>query len=250
MLFLERLAENVQRFVAPYVWPFFRTYAYRGNIKIGRADARGAISRDDQFFYNRIPKVANSTILNTLVSYSTARRGIQPNVDSKRFYQRPAFASAATAHAIKHKYYKFVFVRNPFTRVLSAYLDKVIRQESPRYRKWALRKGQPQTPSFADFCRYLDDGGLYADAHWAPQVDCLLIPPSEFDFIGRFENLDEDLHKVLRRIFPDEQPVTHMAGPPRTFAGDKLNKHYSEREFSLIARLYSDDFRVFGYDRP
>jgi hypothetical protein len=240
--------EKVQRLVAPHIWPFFRTYQYSGNIKITRADARGAISATDEFFYNRIPKVANSTIISTLARYSTARSGTELKVDAKLFFQRPAFASSKTARDIKHKYYKFVFVRNPFTRVLSAYLDKVVRQNSIRYRRWALKNGQPQSPSFADFCRYLDGGGLYEDAHWAPQVDCLLIPFADFNFVGRFETVDADLKQVVTHIFGDENPVLHLSGPPRTHAGDKLGKYYSEEESGTIARLYAKDFAMFGYD--
>ncbi len=245
---MQQLAETVQRLVAPHIWPFFRTYPYNGNLRITRADARGAISQHDKFFYNRIPKVANSTVIESLVHYSASRRGIEDKGVVKSFFQRPAFARTATVNDIKHTYYKFVFVRNPFTRVLSAYLDKVVRTNSIRYQRWAIKKGQPKAPTFADFCRYLDDGGLYEDAHWAPQIDCLLMPLAEFDFVGRFENLDADLQKVLERIFPDDNPVVHMAGPPRTHAGSKLDKHYSEKEIGIVARLYSRDFQMLGYE--
>ncbi len=248
---MEKLTENVHRFIAPYVWPFYSVYRYERNIKITRADARGAISEHDEFFYNRIPKVANSTIVNTLACCSATLRGIHPDVDGKNFFSRPAFVGARIACDIRDKYFKFTFVRNPFTRVLSAYLDKIVRVGSRRhyrrYGQWAAKKGASKTPSFADFCSYLDDGGLYEDAHWAPQLDCLLIPVSEFDFVGRFERLDTDLQTVLKRIFPVQVVSIRSSGPSKTHASDKLHQHYSDREVEIVGRLYADDFRTFGY---
>ena len=172
-------------------------------------------------------------------------------MDGKNFFSRPAFVGARIACDIRDKYFKFTFVRNPFTRVLSAYLDKIVRvggrRHYRRYGQWAAKKGASKTPSFADFCSYLDDGGLYEDAHWAPQLDCLLIPVSEFDFVGRFERLDTDLQTVLKRIFPVQVVSIRSSGPSKTHAGDKLHQHYSDREVEIVGRLYADDFRTFGY---
>ena len=248
---MENFIENTQRCIASYVWPFYKIYRYDGKIKITRADARGAISEHDRFFYNRIPKVANSTIVKTLAYCSATLRAIHPDVDGKNFFLRPASVGIRTALDIKEKYFKFTFVRNPFTRVLSAYLDKIVRaggrRHYRRYAQWAAKKGASKTPSFADFCSYLDDGGLYEDAHWAPQFDCLLIPVSEFDFVGRFERLDTDLHTVLKRIFPVQVVSIQSSGPSKTHASDKLHQHYSDREVEIVGRLYADDFRTFGY---
>ena len=248
---MEKLTENVHRFIAPYVWPFYSVYRYEGNIKITRADARGAISEHDKFFYNRIPKVANSTVVKTLVCCSATLRGIHQDGDEKNFFSRPAFVGARIACDIRDKYFKFTFVRNPFTRVLSAYLDKIVRvgshRHSRRYGQWAAKKGASNTPSFADFCNYLDDGGLYEDAHWAPQLDCLLIPVSEFDFVGRFERLDADLQAVLKRVFPDQAARILGSGPPKTNTSDKLHAYYSEREVGIVSRLYAGDFQTFDY---
>ncbi|MEL6583470.1 MAG: sulfotransferase family protein [Pseudomonadota bacterium] len=241
--------EPFQRAIAPVISPFFRVYPYRGAMPITRADARGAVSEADRFFYNRTPKVANSTIMESLARASAARQGVDVGAHPKGFFARPSKVSSAVARAIPEGYFKFVFTRDPTTRTLSAYLDKIGKGSRKHlYAAWAKRVGSVEDPSFEQFLEYLADGGLYDDPHWAPQTDCLLIPLENFDFVGRFERLGEDLPHVLNRVFDAEKPV-HRAGPSSK-GKTIVEAHMTPRATTLLGQLFAHDYEAMGYPAP
>jgi len=228
--------------------PFYQTWEYRGNQNLKSADSRGVVSNRYKFFYNRIPKVANSTITSTLGGIETGQSLTSP--ETKKYFSTP---SQMTLNQIKQfdKYYKFTFVRNPYTRTLSAYLDKVIRKrylskEGNVKNSFFSKREAP--PTFSEFCEYLEAEGLYSNVHWAPQTDLLLLPFEEFDFIGRFEKLTVDLNYIIGKIFNHSQIVEYKhAGPPATNANHLVEKYYSDKEFDIVYKLYKDDFDLFGY---
>jgi len=238
--------------LAPTLSPFYRRHPYVGPLWLTEVDIRGALSARDGFFFNRVPKAANSTIVANLVRLSAARSGRRPRPGREKWYfRRPLFATARDLAAMQDGV-AFTFVRDPYTRTLSAFLDKILgRTPAARgfYRWWdgtgGGAGGGAGTPDFADFCRYLAAGGLYDDIHWAPQTALLLLPPERFDWIGRFETLDTDLTEILTRIFGPQAAPQGRAGP-RSDARSALSR-YTPETAETVARLYAADFEAFGY---
>ena len=142
--------------------------------------------------------------------------------------------------------FRFTFVRNPYSRTLSAFLDKICRRSGSSKGFYAWWQGS-ETPAFGDFCRYLDAGGLTYDIHWAPQTELLLLPIEAFDRIGKLETLEPDLTDVLQRIFGADAQIAGRAGP-RSDANRALETHYDDAARAIVARLYARDFEAFGYD--
>jgi len=208
---------------------------------------RVAVSPQHRFLYNRLPKNANSTITRSLVDGAAALSGTPADGPAKRHFQRPSRMSGAEVAALGD-YFKFVFVRDPYSRTLSAYLDKIVnrRKQSRSVLKWAEKHGI-DAPSFADFCAYLDDGGLYDDNHWAPQTAGLVLPLAAFDFIGRFETLDRDLKTVHDQLFPRGLATTPRDGPAATGSDTLIDTHYTPVAKTLIRRLFNADFEALGY---
>lgn len=98
------------------------------------------------------------------------------------------------------RYFRFVFVRNPWARLVSAYLDKIGRAEQPLMGN-ALdvivgmqeRHGQCRDlVRRISFRRFVESTLLVSDAqldeHWRPQVSFLT--DHRFDFVGRFEDAE------------------------------------------------------------
>ena len=116
-------------------------------------------------------------------------------------------------------YLKFTFVRSPYSRVLSAYLHKIIhRLQRGRALKGPESKRFTHAPTFTEFCRYLADGGLDDNIHWAPQVALMLLPPSKFDLIGKVETFESDVRTVLSRLGA-ESPADMGSAVKRALAG-------------------------------
>ena len=139
--------------------------------------------------------------------------------------------------------YAFTVVRNPYSRVLSCYLDKIA---TPKRKFREHLDLDDRNLSLIDFLHRLNDGYLRADPHWAPQSE--LAPFPWLDFVGRVESLNQDLNAVLAKVFHNAAlpVVTKTTG--QTNSQSKLNEYCGRAERALIARLYARDFEQFYPD--
>jgi len=214
--------------------PFYRRFPYRGAMDLFKLDPRGAYSPLEPFFYNRIPKAANTTITQVLFEH-TRFRPHQPRRDHPKYqFLRPLGLSNSEVERLEREAWVFTVVRDPYSRVLSAYLDKVGRQrhQGRRFLAWAARHG-----------------GLFLDMHWAPQADILCLPLERFDFIGRVESLDRDLGHILQHLYSVEPGSPAVQAGTSTGASARLDEAYGREERQIVNRLYGRDFDLFGYDR-
>ncbi len=211
-----------------------------------QCDRRTVVDTERKFIFTRLAKVASSALTATL---APGRGDEEAYRRYRKKHLRPSGLGIRSA-ACARGYFKFVFVRCPYDRVLSAYLHKIGSDERKRksYMKKApelFRKYGPQ-PSFREFCLYLESGGLYDNKHWIPQRSLMAIPPSEYDFIGKIENMDEDLKTVSQNISSLEGRRISRSGP-YTGASGKLARYYDKETAAVIRRVYREDFESFGY---
>jgi len=149
--------------------------------------------------------------------------------------------------------FDFCFVRNPFSRVLSAYIDKVERHAERRALFQAQLLGGMEDPGrtlsfieFLELVRRQDPKAM--DPHWRPQhihISCGI----RYDFIGFFENFEKDFNTALSRI--DPELLQHRANifEHRTDASKILAKYYEGNAAArLVREMYAKDFEIFGYD--
>ena len=214
---------------------FYRAYGFAGAIRLHQADARGAVSLEHGFFYNRIPKVANSTIVLALARACGFEA--RDADEAKAAFRRPSDLTADEVRAFE-ACFKFTVVRNPYSRVLSAYRNKIAGGKI---------KIASRDTSFTDFCRYLDNGNLFADAHWAPQSSLLLISLDEFDYVARFEDLHAGLSHVFSNLRLGMPDLGVHAGPAQTRASHDVRSEYNAECREIVSRLYRADFEAFGY---
>lgn len=161
-------------------------------------------------------------------------------------------ARALSVKRLTHGYTCFTFVRSPFTRVLSAYLDKIACAKADQYLAVAEAVGKERAcdVEFAEFVRFLREGGLFWNAHWAPQVSLIPMEYSDLDFIGRVENLDTDLGRVIAKLGMDVAFDGALSrADRRRNAGDRLSDFYNDKLVEEIVALYADDFSAFSYPR-
>ena len=142
-------------------------------------------------------------------------------------------------------YFSFSIVRNPWDRLVSCWMQKIITQEptEEQFRsdiRWELNY---QKPSFKDFIKIIsDDENITKDSHWALYFN--IIPVSDLDFIGRFENLQEDFNIICDKIGIPRQKL------PRE--NKSKHKHYTEyyddETKQIVAEKYKKDIEYFGYE--
>lgn len=194
------------------------------------------------------PKVAGSSIIQTLLTLDESISGIA-RADHNLPASRKEFSSRRDPSQFRKDLngsntFQFTFVRNPYTRILSCYRDKIVSQRQPRYAKH-LGFEPDQTISFLEFLERIEQSPSHLmNRHWRPQS--LLIPKAaKLNFVGRFENLAEDLLKLAEKLQTDSAKIVRMDSH-RT--GDKSQFDFKRQEVELINRIYYEDFRRFSYE--
>jgi dermatan 4-sulfotransferase 1 len=219
---------------------------------------RSMLSNSKKYCYFRIPKCANSTIVRTFAYYDSDLT--LDEADTKgALIKRTARGSLLKAKTknidtLSSEYFCFTFVRCPYARTLSAYLDKIVAQGTTSKFSAVCREIQILSGSsevtFENFVTYLENGGLYSDPHWCPQLAMLPLPSSKLAFVGRVENLDADLEIAVNSIFGEgtyRELATRETN--RQDAASKLTEYYTDLLAERIYFLYEDDFRTFGYTK-
>lgn len=187
------------------------------------------ISHPNKFIFFHTPKVAGSSIHIFFKDYY----GL---VGEQRFDPIPSIHHMAAKDFLNinpqcKDYFKFAFVRNPFDRFVSAYsgFTQIRNMELGHFDK---------------FCEEFITSKFSKDIHWIPQNKLLcddlgnIIP----DFIGRYENLDEDLKKISNIIGID-MDIGHHRKTSRT----SYEKMFSSKTKEIIENFFKDDLSKFDY---
>ncbi|XP_073931541.1 carbohydrate sulfotransferase 12 isoform X2 [Castor canadensis] len=191
-----------------------------------------------------------------------------------KFWRRYGKLSRHLMKVKLQKYTKFLFVRDPFVRLISAFRSKFELQNEEFYRRFArpmlqLYANLSSPPasaseafgaglrvSFANFIQYLLDPHTETLApfneHWR-QVYRLCHPCQiDYDFVGKLETLDEDAAQLLRLLRVDAR----LHFPPSY--RNRTASSWEEGWFAGIPlawrrqlyKLYEADFVLFGYPKP
>jgi hypothetical protein len=168
----------------------------------------------------------------------------------KIFYKHPSDLGIKKSINILNKMYVFTFVRNPYDRILSAYLDKVCKHKN-NYLAINKKLGRDlnSSISFEDFVEYLDIGGVYDNVHWAPQYS--MLPDINYlNYIGKVEFLNQDLIYLTDILFSnsDSFVLDNYAKNP-THAKNQKETYYTQSLKSKIYELYKQDFHFLGYSK-
>lgn len=217
--------------------------------------ARIAVCPRHRFIYLRIPKAANSTITKTLAARVFPERRQEFEIDAdaeiaKKSFERLPLICFSRQRILK-RFFVFSFFRNPFTRVLSAYLDKIASAPKPVFQWTARSMGLESTSemSFENFVTFLENDNLDANVHWAPQVRICPFPVEELHFAGKIEQLERDLAIVMEKIFgAGSYGDILMREHNRQRASEKTASFYDESLIKRVGELYREDFDRLGYD--
>ncbi|WP_144584993.1 sulfotransferase family protein, partial [Campylobacter coli] len=202
------------------------------------------ISSKRNYVYYEIPKNACSTIKKTLIQSESTK--IVENIHNRN---ESSLISPTEYNFDVRSKFKFCFIRNPYSRILSCYLDKIERKNQKNiYYCKILNFQYNQSLSFVDFLNKLKkDDNIYRDIHWAPQSFLLPIDLGYVDFYGKFENFHNDFLYVLKKISLNPESI-YRVEPHKTNSCDKLEKYFTNEAIEIVQELYADDFRLFKYD--
>ncbi|XP_036072538.1 carbohydrate sulfotransferase 12-like [Oryzias melastigma] len=230
--------------------------------------------------YCYIPKVACTNWKRTLI----ALRHDEPYPDPMsfehnwvhrfdRFQLLRQFPLAERKAKLKH-YTKFLFVRDPFVRLISAYRDKMQHYDQYFYQGYVrailqlykkqynlptnvtLARKTGVQPSFYNFIQYIVDPRTERNApfepHWRQMFrlchPCLV----NYDFVGHQETLQEDAQELLK-ILKLEDDIKFPPSYENMASTDSVKDWFQSvplKDRRKLYKLYEKDFQLFGYRRP
>lgn len=137
-------------------------------------------------------------------------------------------------------YFKWSFVRNPYTRFMSALVNHVLKG---RYHSGEMEKEKDEKDYITKMIkrpRLLKSTEILRPMYWYLTIDGEMV----MDFIGKFENLEEDF-----RTLEDKIGVPHAILPHTTKGKyDSYDHLYTDETREIVRDFYSKDFEMFNYD--
>lgn len=182
---------------------------------------------------------------------------------------------------------KFMIVRHPFERIVSAYRDKLeninigqkdgVQYFYEKYGKKIVSKYRKSNngtrrfklphlddrpdipppegiePTFDEFVQYLIDTDLvqHSDDHWMPYY--LFCTPCyiNYDVIAKFETLERDQMYILKKLGLEQKIAPkwkHLTKGKKTAdIARKYMKSISRDKILKLAKKYEVDFEMYGY---
>lgn len=218
------------------------------------------ISLKNEYVFFQVSKVASSTVVHHLQSVEFEGSGFKvqnPNNKHVSPHLSPFQLSGAGLTEVmeSERYRKVAFVRNPFSRLLSCYLHRIVgAPESPSARLFGRVSGEVEVPSFERFIGVIcQQSSREMDRHWRVQSDEVLADVVGLDFVGRFERLGDDLCALEKYLFGrkafDRRALKELnASPASTGSDARLAEYYDRDLVDRVVKRFARDFELFGYE--
>ena len=195
---------------------------------------------------------------------SKAHSRLDPSLTTLADYDAPA------RKRLLGSYRKAVFVRDPWSRLLSAYLNKFVEEPEGRRRNWLKELLRPlrdvesraaaallglagasraaTRPSFATFLALLNASAVHnkplMNEHWAAQADLCALQTLRYDFVGDMKQLAADV-AALGALLGMEVPLPKggdYGWEGNNNASRQLEHYYQNHALvSKVSHIYASD---------
>lgn len=242
------------------------------------------MTESESVIYRVVPKCACSTI-GQIMFYSDHGRYFDGDIhDATSGIHKWAMEGSQariTERVKSDDSYIFTCVRNPYTRILSSFFDKIcgIQRNGRRYRgnlvplliqKYGIEVGSPeddfdfdQIKSFRRFLLFARDTirwrrPMDPDIHWSGMhghISTFIVNGGRYNNIFWTEKFNEGMQSVLDEIeTPHQVDLAKVPrfneseghGPKRAYP---VEDYFDDLAMHLVYEIYKPDFHLFKYDR-
>lgn len=137
-------------------------------------------------------------------------------------------------------YFKFSFVRNPFSKCLSEFFwEKKHLKESLNFNEWVkLKLSNLIKTSANNKIKMRQKHNLEQYKFLYNKQDKL-----DVDFIGKFEKLQQDFNTICDKIGIPKQQLPHKNKSKHRH----YTEYYDDETQQIVAEKYAKDIELFGY---
>ena len=184
------------------------------------------VNRKNNFVFVHVPKCGGRSIKRVFDIKNHDHAGIQNlNIENKN-----------------SDLFKFAFVRNPWDRFVSAF-EYIKRGGIPKLDSYCTRSYlMKQKPTFKNFIK-----AEHTWSRWVfffPQVNFISINGSiALDFVGRFENLQNDFDYVCDQINHGRIKLPHINKTKHPH----YTEYYDDESIEFVSQYFADDIKAFDY---
>lgn len=220
---------------------------------------------EHRFVFFALPKVANSSIKLTLGPFIPVMEEMFRDRVDDGFatpFSRPEVRDMLRRRRIllcKHQlprfrdYYSFAFVRNPWDRLVSCYVQKIAGRtfaDGPAKRgttRTLARAGRfHDNMTFTDFARAVSEiPDEAANRHFRSQSAFLTGRDGKLlvDEIAKFEEIDDAFPRIMERLGISGHTLPHLKKTQRR----DFREYYDDATVEIVAKRYAEDIDRFGY---
>lgn len=225
------------------------------------------VNDEHKFLFCSVPKAACSNwkrVLMVLQGEAVDANAIR-RVNHKGFTTLEDLPPLAVKRTLR-EYYKFMFVRDPLSRLESAYKDKFVRNNTSFHKSYGrkiikhVRKNAPVNAkgddvSLKEFLQYVSESRVEdMNEHWMPLFELCQPCAVSYDFIGSVENLESDATEVLRELHVEEQvSFPKQQSWYQTTGKGHHDLNLADVPSKLLQKVvskYAKDYGLFSYPKP
>ncbi|NDV22157.1 sulfotransferase family 2 domain-containing protein [Desulfovibrio sp. JC022] len=237
---------------------YIRSNMVLGNYKYSLySDVSGHIkvSKKNKMLFVNIGKNASSKVLQTAIEELTGKKF--SNREEYMWYRDHWYGHVEKEIKIEKEitsliadpsYFKFTFVRNPYSRLVSAWKNRIQDKSSIIHNIGYYRDIRKYSfAQLVDFLYEHKDDSTYFDRHWWPQHIAMFHPLIEYDFVGKIENFNGDYAFVLKKINASENAFNSITQKVNATKPSRLMSFYTDELQAKVYEIYKKDFDLLGY---
>ncbi|XP_070613371.1 carbohydrate sulfotransferase 8-like isoform X2 [Erythrolamprus reginae] len=223
------------------------------------------VDENYKFIYCEVPKVgcSNWKKIVLLLTLNMSRNVFEVNhseIHRTKLLKRLSSYSPEQQKELLNSFTKVMFTRHPLERMVSAYRDKLLHDE-PYYGtilaneiKALFRKDKNFTArvTFQEFVNYvLTRKSDNLDVHWKPMFQLCDPCNIQYDILGKYETLDDDVYQTLRRIRVSEMVHYPDSRLYKQRTNENLTTQYLTQldwnQIQKVVEFYQIDLSLFNY---